>query len=649
MSVIEDDEVLFSMVEVGGLHSKWISVKNPSEQPVVMQLILNSGEVIDHCKETDSLIQPPPSGNLVHNQSSNPTTYGFSIPDSAVTEVYVYPYSRASIGPVLFHPSNRCVWRGSALIRNNLSGVEWISLTGYGVSLSLLLLEGSEPIRSIEFNLSLSIPLDISHSNFLVNTKETDACSRPLWKEIYAKNTGDLKLVVRKIEVSGKKCGLNGFMVHNCKGFTIEPGELSKLLISYQTDFSAVTVHRDLELALTTGMLVIPMKASLPTYMLNTCKKSVLWVRLKKCIEAIIFAACLIFLVLWFIFPNMLLFGSYDYSYKSLKGSTDTHKKNAGKVDGFFSYGDGKFSVSTEMDRLINDTSVKACVGEYTSGKVGAIEWERNAERKPIQQHWKLSKDFCDTQKERALPSSLLSQSEFVEDSNRREICQPGNLTIKTEKGRRRRKRKGTANKVTGLFEVSSSQSGNSTPSSPLSPVPFETPKHTWPVSIDGRKTILERNQNQHCETSGGIFDSGSNPNLSKPFIEKQPSALGKTASKHVLLHSATFPSVGRPSSLLASSTSKIAPHARAPGSKVSNEKGRKSEEKPKLGDQYTYDMWGDHLSRLHLFGRSGHLTSSLPKSSENDPDVDSFFVKGPQILMAISPPPSLSCSRQEG
>ncbi|KAJ6413039.1 hypothetical protein OIU84_005951 [Salix udensis] len=147
------------------------------------------------------------------------------------------------------------------------SGNKRTGLLGSG---KLLLSE----MKSIQFNINLPTPQNISPPDRLFNMEETAyACSVPSSKELYAKNMGDLPLEVKRIEVSGSECGLDGFMAHTCKGFSLEPGDSTKLLISYQSDFSAAMVHGDLELGLTSGILVIPMKACLPLYMFNLCKK----------------------------------------------------------------------------------------------------------------------------------------------------------------------------------------------------------------------------------------------------------------------------------------------------------------------------------------------------------------------------------------
>ncbi|KVH92525.1 hypothetical protein Ccrd_005417 [Cynara cardunculus var. scolymus] len=276
MSVLDDDEIIFPLVHVGSHQSKWISVLNPSDQPVVMQLLLNSGEIIDECRGSDEVLQPPSSYTLVLNGYTTPSRYGFSVAGNAVTEAYVHPHGKAVLGPIVFCPSSRCAWRSSVLIRNNLSGVEWLSLRGSGGLLSLLLLDGSDPVRNIK--LKHNLPSSINR----------------MMKVVFAKNTGDLPLEVNRISVSGTKCGSDGFLVDSCDGFSLQPGELRKLVISYRADFCAAIVRRELELVMAGGMLIVPMEVSLSTPMLRICKQSLIWTRFKKFFLAILVSILLI-------------------------------------------------------------------------------------------------------------------------------------------------------------------------------------------------------------------------------------------------------------------------------------------------------------------------------------------------------------------
>ncbi|GAV72471.1 hypothetical protein CFOL_v3_15959 [Cephalotus follicularis] len=677
MSVLEDHEILFPIVQVGTHCPRWITVKNPSQLPVLMQLILNSGEIVDECRGPDGFIQLSSSGSLVHSESNTPSKYGFSIAESALTEAYVHPYGRASFGPIFFHPSNRCEWRSSALIRNNLSGVEWLSLRGFGGSLSLVLLEGSELVQSIEFNFNLPVPFNISPSDVIFHMEETTyACSQQLSKELFAKNTGDLPLEVKSIEVSGTGCGLDGFMVHTSKGFSLEPGQSTKLLISYQADFSAAMVHRDLKLTLASGTLVIPMKASLPIYMLNLCKISVFWMRLKK--FSIAFLVIMIFLVLYWLHPQAIaLAACTDYLYKGEKSSSAT-KKSAGKPRVHCNRGTSKFSVAAGMNCWLGSvgkdgTLRQASVRKYLDGQGEAPRQGTTAQQvKSTIENNSPIYSSSDTREKRALPS-MLSKSVAVENYDSAEASQSGKLTVKVgkEKGRRRGKRKGAGSLRTGIFEVSSSLSGNSTPSSPLSPVTSGTPSRAWSLSPDEDQVVQARNpftqftdrhfdKNQVSEPSSGQkivepevyakYCSNWYANVSTP---EQPSAHRKTPGKPVLLPSSTFPCAGRSSPLTLfssplASRSSVAPHARAPGSKLYNQNTVEAKEKASgVGDEYTYNIWGDHFSGLFLKTKSKDITAM--SSSATHSDSDSFFVRGPQTLVTNSHPRSVSFFHEVG
>lgn len=627
ISVLEDHELLFPVVQIGSHISKWISVHNPSEKPVVMQLVLNSGEIIGQCKSSGDFSEPNLSSRFTETGSMK-TRVGFSISDSAITEAFVQPYGSALFGPVVFHPSNRCMWMSSALIRNNLSGVEWLSLRAFGGSHSLVLLEGSEPVWKLEFNLDLPMNHNIS------SHKETASppCHHRFSKEIRAKNTGELPLEVMKLKVSGTDCGLDGFMIHACKGFTLAPGESVGLLISYQPDFSADVVHRDLELAMAAGIFVIPMKASLPLYMLNPCRKSFsLAMRWK--VSVLIFAAvAMVLLVFIRVVPQSFLLGAGDY-YDKVENTMNI-KSNVGKPS--------HLHQSTKISRSIrkDEKSEVVCGNRYPICQSGLHD---NPKRMQVKQD-------SDHQKKTTFssPTSTRKPVEFL-DSDMPETRQNGNLTIRIvkEKGRRRKKKTigaGLAAKV----EVSSSQSGNSTPSSPLTPN-AATPKQVWPSSLDATDNSFlgisedQKHQKKHdvdVPMGARVREAekrGGNTRLLS--AQEQPPVSRKSTERSALLPSATCPSsrwcapaLAAPSFLAA--TSPIAPHARAPGSKLSKDKAVKGEQNDVLGKEFTYDIWGDHFSD-QLLGMPKEFTSRVLDASEGD--SQSFFARDPQSLMMMS------------
>lgn len=311
LSVLDEQELLFPAVQIGTQSSKWITVHNPSHKPVIMQLVLNSGVIIDDCKSPDDSFKPP-----FFTMTSVETQVGFSIPEPTTAEAVVHPFESAQIGPVLFHPSKQCTWRSTAMIRNNLSGVEWLPLRAFGGSHSLLLLEGSELVKKIEFNLDLPTISNSSSpdSSFQLETSHR-FCVQRLNKELFAKNVGELPLEVRNLEVSGTHCGLDGFMIQPCKGFSLAPGETERLLISYKADFSASLVQRNLKLAMDTGFLVIPMEASLSQDSMDLCTNAPFRTVIRK-FSALIFSGVAIFCLLFFLlYPTAS--GSKEFSIKN--------------------------------------------------------------------------------------------------------------------------------------------------------------------------------------------------------------------------------------------------------------------------------------------------------------------------------------------
>ncbi|XP_077212747.1 uncharacterized protein LOC143847845 isoform X2 [Tasmannia lanceolata] len=654
MSVLEEHEILFSTVQVGTHCSKWISVNNPSHNPVIMQLVLNSGAVIDQCGDVDESLKQPLLSSFVHNDSMK-ISDGFSLAETAVTDAFVQPYGRALFGPIIFHPSNRCVWRSTVLIRNNLSGVECLPLRGLGGSLSLVLLEGSEPVQSLEFSPGTPTSLNISTPEPLFYMESTDFL-QPLSKELYAKNTGDLPLEVRRIEVSGTACGKDGFTIHECTGFSLAPGESMKLLISYQSDFCTAVVHRDLELSLVTGIFVFPMTTSLPAYMLRLCKKPILGILMWKLVKVVVFAALVTSLAFFCIsiLPQPMTYGAQDHLFKSDKNSIAT-SNSAGKT-----CRPHRNPRNTRSVREVENAELDF-PARYSDRQSSVQELDITT------QHVKQARDnhdrihyVSDHQKKTQLSpspsSSKMKPMTVAENSIISEAPQTGNLTVRIEKERGKRRKRRAA--LTGKLEASSSQSGNSTPSSPLSPLTSFIPKRT-PLSPDIQQSVdshdhsFTRKINQSHEEH--VFEAVNDTRILEPKVSTKsydhswPSVPKQVIGKSVLLPSATFPCRRAPSYVgtpLFSSPTAIAPHARAPGSKVIE--GKRTETEDTGGRrEFTYDIWGNHFSEFHLMGRPKEFSANI--SDDLEDDSQSFFVRGPQSLMqksterSVSPAPEFS------
>ncbi|PWA99164.1 hypothetical protein CTI12_AA010920 [Artemisia annua] len=603
MSVLDDHEVTFPMVHVSTHQSKWISVVNPSDQPVVMQLLLNSGELINECRGSDENLQLPSSYPMVVNGHMTPSRYGFSIAGNALTEAYVHPREKAVLGPIVFHPSSRCEWKSSVLVRNNLSGVEWLSLRGSGGSISLRLLDGSDPVHTVQ----------LKH-NYL----------KPYTKDLFAKNTGDLPVEINRISISGTKCELDGFVVGSCKGFGLEPGESRKLTISYTADTCVETLRRELELNMAGGILVVPMEVNLSASTLNLCKRSLLWIIFKNFVLMVLLTVLIISMACSCSFSFIIRGGdlsktssvqdehSSDVCSKpksvsevlpsSLSSPPPSSLKSkatvveASKPDSLtVKTGNSDVCSKPESVRESLPPSSSSTPPSSLKSKANAVEGS-----KPENLTVKTGNSDVCSKPESArgslppsssfpLPSTLESKATTVEASK------PENLTVKTgkEKPRRRRKRRGSG--ISGHFEVSSSHSSNSpTPSLPSSPASSLTPKRFSELSP--KQNVQARNPFMHGTTSAA------------PAVEK-PSSPPKTP----------------------------APFTWAPKAESITVK---HEESSGYDPRFEYNIWGGHLQ---LRSPGSTEVGSVPPNNSG-----SFFLNNPQELFTSCQAETVS-SKQVG
>lgn len=209
------------------------------------------------------------------------------------------------------------------------------------------------------------------------------------------------------------------------------------------------------------------------------------------------------------------------------------------------------------------------------------------------------------------------SHVKSLDQFNTVETPQHSSLTIKVvrEKGRRR-KRRATGAGLAAQLEVSSSQSGNSTPSSPLSSN-ASTPKQAWSVSprSDIPYTGLSLEQRHYKMHDSEITIPGRVLESDKQckMVGTVPSQRQSPANLNSLRHPATpivnFPEYGFNCHHIGSSSilapcSPIAPPARAPGPKNSMDKSMKVEESHGVIKEHTYDIWGNNFSDNFLVRR---------------------------------------------
>lgn len=636
ISVLMDHEMMFPVVQIGSQFSKWIKVHNPSLERAAMQLIVNSEEIIDQCKTVTDVCELTFSSKSPEVNSTE-TRFGFSLGDAAITEAYVDPSETALLGPIVFRPSNHCMWSSMVLIRNNLSGVEMLPLRAYGGRQSIVLLEESEPAWKLEFSLGSNV-----HNKSTMTKQEipSSLCSQQLTKEIHVKNSGDLPLQVTKVKVSGADCGVDGFTVDNCKGFSLAPSESIRMLISFQADFSSAMVQRDLELVMTTGIFPIPMTATIPVCMLNQCRKSYLRSAHWKLLVILFGALALLILVFVRYAPDSLTVGSQDYIKIDDKKSAifEENKKSTINKTLFLNQSSKKSRTNKEHKR-----TEEAVAEKYPASVVDSSK-RADDKNKPDEQLHTTS-------------TVSVSRGNPVEDKASREAPQTSeNLTIRIarDKGKRRKRKVGAG--LAGKFEVSSSHSGNSTPSSPLSQ--SSTPKHGWSFSGAPSEPKHENKVESRFDVEATASPTRANHEKKKTWSQVAKEQPRSRSASPGITSPPPSPAVTAPvawrSPSLAPTSSPTAPQSRAPGSNLAKDKAVKRDvgaaaaaAAPSPKKEFTYDIWGDHFPGNLLVVAREAAPRKMPDASEGA--SYSLFAREPQTLMmkpSSSAPPPMSRGR---
>lgn len=320
ISVLQDSELVFPTTSLGRKEMRWVYVRNPSDKPIIMQLLIsseagainssmnNGGVPLMHC-DSNPWSKPGQgcdSFNVKHLQVSQTQNATFSIAERDVIEVVLQPNSTDGLGPIIFEPVEQCLSTAIIIVQNNLTGIEWMPVQGYGGSPCLTFSDGSDTtvqILELDFNSTLvHFPVKKTlkeHIDDLLDDRVAkSACHKRMFQEFMAKNTGDVFLQVESLRLTGGDGGPHGFRIDSSKVFYLAPGQFTKFVISYQPDFTRGITETDLQLTTSFGMLTVPLRANLPEHMSSFCHKALFVSRAKRlCLYICCVALCLVLLV----------------------------------------------------------------------------------------------------------------------------------------------------------------------------------------------------------------------------------------------------------------------------------------------------------------------------------------------------------------
>ncbi|WOK97661.1 transmembrane protein 131 [Canna indica] len=233
---------------------------------------------------------------------------------------------------------------------------------------------------------------------------------------------------------------------------------------------------------------------------------------------------------------------------------------------------------------------------------------------------------------------------------NMLEAPKDGGLTVGVpQKRRRQRKRRATRTGLATKLDVSSSQSGNSTPTSPLSPN-ASTPMHAWHLSLESASFLADLSLEEIHQKRNDVEDpmrtevSESEKHCPVPNQMQLPTYSNSTG-KLTMLPMVNFLESG--SHMPLATLTVLAPCSpsalcvRAPGPKRSKDKTLRMEEKNGVANEFTYDIWGNYFSEKFLC-RQKELTTKVfaPEGSQ------SFFTRDPHSFVMMPSAWSVSLAK---
>ena len=288
----------FPLTEMGRSSRVDLKLVNPTASVVLAQILWLEDAKVE-LKElvaklpahlTDGIELPSFSGSKKKNLCRKQVRPAFSLteaddedpadsPSQDSVMVYLTPGSQAQLS-VTFSPTADMKYRSLLVIKNNVTGLELVSLSGQGQSAKFLLANrkpgSSQPLL---FDIGEQHLKNCEgagpngngwHSRFQylmpsVTVKRT----------FTARNRGPFPITITGFDINQSPCEGYGFRVLQCHPLTLLPNQSHSLEVAFTPDFTQTRVHRTLRLHSTLGGRETPLNftlvATLPTHMLFVC------------------------------------------------------------------------------------------------------------------------------------------------------------------------------------------------------------------------------------------------------------------------------------------------------------------------------------------------------------------------------------------
>ncbi|XP_057366361.1 transmembrane protein 131-like [Daphnia carinata] len=192
--------------------------------------------------------------------------------------VYLTPGSQAQLS-VTFSPTTDLKYRSLLVIKNNVTGLELVSLSGQGQSAKFLLANrkpgSSQPLLFDIGEQHLKNCEAGPNGGAWQSRFQYLLPSVTVKRTFTARNRGPFPITITGFDINQSPCEGYGFRVLQCQPLTLLPNQSLSMEVAFTPDFTQTRVVRTLRLHSTVGGQETPLNytlmATLPTHMLVLC------------------------------------------------------------------------------------------------------------------------------------------------------------------------------------------------------------------------------------------------------------------------------------------------------------------------------------------------------------------------------------------
>ena len=290
------ERLVFPLTQVGNSSVKEVTLSNPSEEPVLVHLV-----PMTTYPNVETLMIKLPIFKSPTEEFSNSSDFrvisaydittnspltglgSLGVDLHSDTKGFILKAGSSAKIKIRFHPENVGHFKSGLIIRNNLTGLEFLEVFGEAVmgeiKFGKFKATPLTPATTLEKAI-LEFDMKEKHLKGCTQPRDTKTRDQPMYtvkRSFKAKNSGLTSLYIQGFDIEGQSCEGYGFKILNCESFNLAPNETREIHVAFTPDFTLSRISR--KMTMTTSMkhlekINYTLVATVPSHMLSLCSKT---------------------------------------------------------------------------------------------------------------------------------------------------------------------------------------------------------------------------------------------------------------------------------------------------------------------------------------------------------------------------------------